>query len=245
MGSIRYIQIKDTMKKTNIKQTSSLCVLALGLALTASAQDAQNAATTSAAAPAAIDPGPGLVGTNYSELSFGYQKQEGSPSFLRDYEFISSGNVYREGQWGADAIFTYDYVDGSAFGFDDRRDEAQLGLTGFMLESWGKPFLTAEAGAAWQRAGDISRRSYIYTGIAGVEFEVLRDLALSPFIEYQAEPYLYNHGLPAVNLYDHLFDYGVKATYRFTRSWNASVSADLDQHSDRDWGLRGGVSYHF
>jgi hypothetical protein len=238
------------MKKTNIKQTSLLGVIALGLVLTASAQEVQNTTVTPAASnaptePVAIDPGPGLVGTNYSELGFGYQKQEGAPSVLRDYEFISNGNVYRQGMWGADANFTYDYLNGSAYGFSDRREEAQLGLTGFMLESWGKPFLTVDAGYAWQRAADVSRKSFAYTGIAGIEFQVLRDLALSPFVEYQAEPHLYNHEVPAANFDNHLFDYGVKATYRIDRSWNVSLSADLDQHSDRDWGLRAGATYHF
>ncbi len=238
------------MKKTKIIQTSLLTVLALGLVLSASAQEGQNTTITPSpsnapAGPMAIDPGPGLVGANYSELSFGYQKQEGTPSFLRDYEFISNGNIYRQSVWGADANFTYDYLDGSADGFNDRREEAQLGLTGFMMGSWGKPFLTADAGYAWQRAADVSRKSFAYTGIAGVEFQVLRDLALSPFLEYQAEPHLYNHEAPFANLESHVFEYGVKATYRLSRAWNASLSADLDQHSDRDWGLREGVSYHF
>jgi hypothetical protein len=40
-------------------------------------------------------------------------------------------------------------------------------------------------------------------------------------------------------------EYGVKATYRITRTWNASVTADLDQHSGSDWGLGAGLSYHF
>jgi hypothetical protein len=231
-------------KKTNPLKTSLLSALALGLALSASAQETQSSTATSTE-PLAVDTGPGLVGTNYTELSFGYDKQQGAPSVLRDYELVSNGSAYRQGLWGVDANFTYDYVDGSAYGFDDRRDEAQLGLTGFMLESWGKPFVTADAGFAWQRAGDVSRKSFAYTGIAGVEFEVLRLLALTPFIEYQAEPHLYNHGLPTDNMYNHLFDYGVKATYRISRNWNASLGASLDQHSVRDWGLRGGVSYHF
>jgi hypothetical protein len=232
------------MKKTNIKQTSLMSVLALGLSLSASAQSVQNAPAAQNDA-AAVDPGPGLVGVNYSELSFGYQKQEGAPSALRDYEFLSNGNIYKNGDMGADANFTYDYLDGSANGFSDHRDLAQLGLTGFLMETWGRPFLTADAGMAWEHVADVSRKSFAYTGIGGIEFQVLRNLALTPFIEYQAEPHLYNHGLPWANFPDHLVDYGVKATLRLTHSWDVSLSADLDQHSDRDWGLRGGVSYRF
>jgi hypothetical protein len=232
------------MKKINTTQTSLVSVLALGLAISASAQSMQNSPANPPDS-AAVDSGPGLVGTNYSELSFGYQRQEGSPSDLRDYEFVTNGNVYKNGSVGADANFTFDYVDGAAYGFSDHRDEAQFGLTGFLQETWGKPFITGDAGMAWERAADASRKSFAYTGIGGVEFQVLRNLALTPFIEYQAEPHLYNHGLPWANLEDHLVDYGVKATYSFTQNWNASLSADLDQHSEKDWGLRGGVSYRF
>jgi hypothetical protein len=234
------------MKKTNLIQTSLAAALALGLAISATAQTMQApAASASDPTTATVSPGPGLVGTNYSELSFGYQRQEGSPSDLRDYEFVSNGNVYRNGTVGADANFTYDYLDGSAYGFSDHRDVAQLGLTGFLQETWGKPFITGDAGMAWERAADVSRKSFAYSGIGGVEFEVLRNLALTPFIEYQAEPHLYNHELPWANLEDHLIDYGVKATLSLTQSWNTSLTADLDQHSEKDWGLRGGVSYRW
>jgi len=232
------------MKKTTITQTSLICVLALGLVISASAQAVQ----TSPAAPpdpAAVDSGPGLVGTNYAELGFGYQRQEGSPSGLHDFGFLSNANVYRDGQLGADVNFAYDYLEGAANGYSDRRAEAQFGLTGFLLETWGRPFLTADAGMAWERAADASRKSIAYTGIGGIEFQVLRNLALAPFIEYQAEPHLYNHGLPWANFPDHLLDYGVKATYRITQSWNVSLTADLDQHSASDWGLRAGLSYRF
>jgi opacity protein-like surface antigen len=234
------------MKKITIIQTSLASVLALGMAISASAQ-AMRAPAAGTPEPDAtqVAAGPGLVGTNYSELSFGYQRQEGSPSDLRDYELLSNGNVYRNSTVGADANFTYDYLDGSANGYSDHRDEAQLGMTGFLQETWGKPFITADAGMAWERAADVSRKSFAYTGIGGVEFQVLGNLALTPFIEYQAEPHLYNHGLPFANFPDHLLDYGVKATYRINQSWNASATADLDQHSASDWGLRGGLSYRF
>jgi hypothetical protein len=221
-----------------------MSVLALGMALSASAQSVQNG-PVSASESAVVDSGPGLVGTNYSQLSFGYQKQEGEPSDLRDYQLLSNGAVYKNGEMGVDANFMADHIAGSADGFSDRRDMAQMGLTGFLMEPWGKPFITCDAGMAWQRAADVSRKSYAYTGIGGIEFQVMRNLALSPFVEYQAEPHLYNHEELLANFPDHMLDYGVNADLRIDRSWNASVGADLDQHSDRDWGLRGGVSYHF
>jgi hypothetical protein len=230
------------MKKTNILNTSILSVLALGLTLSASAQT-QGAATTQTAASA--DPGPGLVGTNYAEVDLSYQKQGGAPEFTNDYQFVSNTAFFKQSTYGVDANFTYDYLRGSSSGFTDHRDEALFGLTGYTLLNWGKPFVTADAGYAWQHAGGVSRKGFAYDLTAGVEFQVLKDLELTPFIEYSAEPHLYNHEAKAANFPDHLFDYGVKATYRINKEWKASLSADLDQRSIKDWGLRAGVSYSF
>jgi opacity protein-like surface antigen len=232
------------MKKTNTVKPALLAVLALGLTVPVFAQSAPNT-ENAPANTAAIDPGPGLVGINYSELSFGYQRNDGAPKDLRDYEFVSNENFLKEGPLGLDANFTYDYLAGAANGFSDRRNEAQVGATGFLMEAWGKPFVTADGGFAWQDAGGVSRKGFAYTLTGGVEFQVLKNLALTPFIEYQAEPSLYNHGLPLTDYPDHVLDYGIKATYRITHQWSASLSADLDQYNRNDFGLRGGVSYRF
>jgi hypothetical protein len=225
----------------NIKKTSILSVLILGAAISASAQSEPVTNT----APAAIDPGPGLIGTNYTELGFGYQNKTGLPGSLRDYDFTSNAAVFREGIWGADANFKYDFTDAGGAGFSDRRNEALFGLTGFMTQSWGKPFVTADAGYAWQRAGGVSGRSFAYQLSGGVEFEVLRNLALSPFIEYDTEPRLHN-SVPAVaNFPDHVVEYGVRATYRLARNWSLTGSASVDQYSGSDLGVRAGVAYRF
>jgi opacity protein-like surface antigen len=229
------------MKTTNIKTTCLLSVLMLGAAVSASAQTSLTATPD----PVTIDPGPGLVGTDYTELSFGYQKQSGTPSDLRDYEFISNGASYRQGIWGADANFKYDFTQAGAAGFDDRRNEAQFGATGYMTQSWGKPFLTGDLGMAWEHVGGTSRKSVAYTVDAGVQFEVLKNLVVSPYIEYDGEPHLYNHAPAVANFPDHVIDLGVKATYRITRHWNASLGASVDQYSGEDLGARAGVSYRF
>jgi hypothetical protein len=225
------------MKKINIKTPVMLSALALGLSMPAFSQTAP--------AAQAVDPGPGLLGNNYSEVSFGYQRDEDAPKSLRDYEFVSNGSILKQDNYGLDGNFTYDHLSAASSGFSDRRDELELGLTGFLQQTWGKPFVSVDGGFAWQQAGGVSRKSWAYTTAAGVQFQVLKDLALSPFIEYQSEPHLYNRGLPLTDLPDHETYYGVKATYRITQQWSASLSADLDQHSARDFGLRGGVSYRF
>jgi hypothetical protein len=229
------------MNLQNLRKTYILSVLALGAALSASTQTE----TTESAAPLVSAPGPGLVGTNYSELSFGYQNQGGSPGELRDYEFLSNAAVYREGIWGGDANFQYDHLNGGGDGYSNRRDRGMFGLTGYMNQTWGKPFVTADAGYAWQRAGNISERSFAYELQAGVEFRVLPAVSVSPFLEYDAEPRLHNLVPAVANFPDHVVDYGVKATYRLTREWSLSATALMDQYSGRDFGVRAGVDYRF
>jgi opacity protein-like surface antigen len=235
------------MKKTNIKQTCMLTALALGLTLSASAQSMQNTSSASGTPPEQTPsaPGPGLIGTNYVELSYGYQKQQNEPSGLRNIELVSNGAVLKQDNWGLDGNFTYDHYYGDANDFSDRRDEIEMGPTAFLTEFWGKPFVTADAGFAWQHAAGVSRKSYAYTVTGGVEFQVANNLVLTPYIEYQGEPHLANHELPIADLPNFVLSYGVKATYRFTRNWSASVGIDQDDHSGRDFGFRGGVSYHF
>jgi opacity protein-like surface antigen len=235
------------MKKINIKQTCMMTALTLGLTLSASAQTMQNTSSTSDASPGQTPsaPGPGLIGTSYVELSYGYQKQENEPTSLRDFELVSNGAVQKVNNWGLDGNFTYDHAYGYANNFSDRRDEIEVGPTAFLTEFWGKPFVTADAGFAWQHAAGVSRKSYAYTVTGGVEFQVANNWVLTPYIEYQGEPHLANHSLPIANLPNFVLSYGVKATYRFTANWDASVGIDQDDHGGRDLGLRGGVSYHF
>jgi hypothetical protein len=236
-----YIQNPDTMKKITTKKTYLLAVLALGLTASASAQTMQG----SSGAPPAVDPGPGLVGTNYTELSYGYQHEESSPGALHDWRFVSNGAGYNQGIWGLDGNFTYDYLYGHGDGYSDHRNEALFGVTNYLLESWGKPFVTTDLGYAWERAAGVARKSFAYTFTGGVEFRVMQDLAISPYLSYEGEPHLYNHGLPAADFPNYLWEYGVKATYRLTRHWNASLGLDLDSQSGSDVGGRASVSYRF
>jgi hypothetical protein len=232
------------MKNLHIRKLTVLSVLALGAPLFASAQAVQNSPAP-ATDPVVTDTGPGLVGTNYAELSYGYQSQKNAPTALHDYEFVSNESVYRQGILGADANFVYNHEDGDGAGFRDRLDTLEFGGTGYLTQVWGKPFVTGDFGWGWERAADVSRKGFVYNLDAGVEFAVLRDLAVSPFIGYDAMPHFYNHERPYADFPDHTVDYGVKATYRFTRQWSASATATLDQYSSRDWGLKAGVSYHF
>ncbi len=218
-----------------------MSVFAFGLAASAYAQSAPGASD----APPSADPGPGLVGSSYSGVSYGYQEQEGAPYALHDCEFVANGSALRTGDWGLDGNLTYDYLFGEANGLFDHVNNTEVGLTNFVTRSWGRPFATTDAGYAWERDGDVSRRSFAYNLTGGVEFDVLRCFALAPYVDYQAEPHLYNHEIPTASLPDHVTYYGVMATLPLAGKWKASLGLDTDQYSRDDVGYRAGVSYAF
>lgn len=226
------------MKKTTTEKTLIAAALALGLAVSASAQQAQSA-------PPAQDAGSGLIGTSYSEFSVGYQKQEAMPDVLHDYNLFVNGALLKEGSMGLDANFSYDYASASALGFHDYRNDFLVGATGYLAESWGKPFITADAGLVTQQTAGTTSNALGYTFTGGVEVPIVHDLFLTPFVSYIGDPHLQDHDPVNALLPNYTWYYGIKATYRISREWSASLSAQLDQHSSNDFGFRAGVSYNF
>ncbi len=218
-----------------------LAALTLGLALTASAQSVQS---TPPDAPESA-PNGGLLGNNYTDFSFGYLKQTAMPGVLHAYDLVVNQTVAKEGVFGFDGNLSYEYLTGGALGYHDYRNTLMLGATAFAAESWGKLFLTGDAGWANQQTSDITANSLAYAFTAGVEVPVARRLTLTPFIEYQGEPHLQDHDTATANLPNYLWDYGVKATYAITREWSASLTAQLDQRSSSDLGFKAGFNYRF
>jgi hypothetical protein len=252
-SSFELIQKPNTMRKQKLIETTHIIALAMALPFSALAQSTTDSSGAAANMPAsqAVAAAPetlptyGLLGDSYSGVNFGYLKNSGSPAEYRDYGFVSNTNLQKEDDWGIDGGFNYDYLTGDSQGFHDYRNEFEFGATGFLSDSWGRPFLGVGAGWAWQHAGGISHSSFAYSSEAGVEFQVLRRLVLSPYIEYQAEPRLHNNLAPAVNFPNRLWNFGVMATYRLTSRVSASAGIDVDQYNARDLGYRAGLAYHF
>jgi hypothetical protein len=230
-----------------IGRTHLLAALALGLAVSASAQSLQSPSSPPApAASAPLQSASGLLGGTYGQFQLGYEKEDGGiPGVLHDYDFLYNQALFKSGDLGTDINLNYDYLTGHAFGAHDYRNEATAGFTEYLLQAWGDPFVTGNFGEAWQRADNVGRKSFAYSFTGGVEFPIVKDLALTPFVEYQAEPQLYNHELPYAFMPDHDWYTGVKATYRLTPQWSVSVTADMDQYSSQDLGFFGGLTMHF
>jgi hypothetical protein len=240
-GLPAFNQKPDTMKKIKTEKTLLVAALALGLTISASAQSGPSSPQ---GAPAQ-GPDGGLVGNSYTEFSLGYDKQNSTPGLLHDYNFIYNESVVKDAAFGIDGNFSYDYLTGGALGYHDYRNELLLGATAYAVESWGRPFITADAGWVTQQTADLTSNAFAYSLTSGIEFPVIKDLFLTPFVSYDGEPRLRDHEPSIATLTNFQWEYGVKATYRITREWSASLTAELDQHSSKDLGLRAGLTYHF
>ncbi len=214
--------------KTTIKtQLFLTAVLALGLAASAAAQDATVTTPDQAVSPTT---NYGLLGTTYAGAEFGYTHHvESAPSVLHRYGFIYNTPLPE----GVDFNFNYDYTTGSAFGVKSHQQGVGLGLTGYRPQSWGKPFLQGDIGWIWQKAGKARSDSFAYTLKTGVEFQLLPALVVTPYVSY--------NGAKHLGVYE--WNYGAKATYRFTKQWSGAFGVQLDEQHNVEYAL--GVNFHY
>ena len=226
------------MKKIKIESTLRTAAFLAAVNVCAWAQPASSA-------PPAEEPSYGMLGGSYFEFDAGYQSNANAPGVLHDYGFTSNTNIEKGSWWGIDGNFTYDYLTGGAYGLHDYRNTPEFGVTTYMAQSWGRPFVSGDFGWAWERDGGESHNSYAYAGTTGIEFQVLRPLVLTPFVEYQAEPNMHISSAFAGDLPNHLWDTGLKGTYRFTSQLSASLTVEMDQYKASDLGYRAGVAFHF
>jgi hypothetical protein len=229
-----------------MKQNSKIKLILLsafalcGAAISASAQDAMKSPQPT---NQSLDSGYGLLGTNYYGADFGYVNHtSSSPSIYHDYDAELNQNVHQQGILGVDATVSYDYLKGT--GANDlwtRRQQVALGLTGYVIQPWGKPFVSVGTGWDWDRSGGRYSNSYMYNFATGVEFQILRPLVFTPFVSYEATPRLDTNPATALNRFE--ANYGGKFTYRLDHNWGVSLGASADR--DRDLTYKAGVQFHY
>ena len=225
-----------TNKKTNLKLLVVTLATTFGLAASAAAQSANVAVPVPTTAPAGDQ---GLLGSAYTGLSGNYFKLNGevagvTPSVARGFTFDYNQPLTD----GLDLTVNYDWTRARAFAFKTTEQQVGVVTTGFLRESWGKPYLSA--GLDW----DHRRGNFAITGNSlgllagtGVEFQVAPAFAVTPFVNFVRETHFNQNEV----------DYGAKATYRFDHNWSVTAKAeyhDISHSSDRmEYAL--GVNYHF
>ena len=217
--------------KNPIKKSLLLsCMLAGGLSLPAGAQPASPFSPSVAPAYPA-NGNYGLLGTTYAGADFGYtHKVEGSGGIGRRYGFVYNQPLPE----GVDFNFNYDYFRNSEGRRDIRAHALALGLTGYLPQSWGKPFLNGDVGWAWKKTGGGSRdNAFFYKIKVGVELQLAPALVLTPYAYFKEAP----------DFSERAWHYGASSTYRFNPRWSGSLGAEMDEKHNIEYVL--GVKYHY
>jgi hypothetical protein len=202
----------------NKKITIKTSLLAAGLILGLAAPGVAQTTGGSSSAPAA-DLGKGLLGQSYASFGFSYTDAHKKPFDLQGLDFqynqpLNTGfdfNLALADEWSTRFAGTRNHEE-SAF----------ANAIAFMPDlSWGRPFVGVGAGWIWEKHANVKDDSIAGDLTAGVEFQVTKELSLTPFGTYVATT------SSQINL-DNRWVYGVKANYWITRQWalNAQVSRD-------------------
>lgn len=212
-----------SMKTNNSLRTIILSFALLGLTLGLRAQDATIPAPTSATY--------GLIGESYTGITFGYTHHvDGPPRALRTFGFI----VNRPIEVNLDGAFKYDYTGSSLLGQHNHAHRiAASAMYYWPNKGSAKPFVDADAGWIFQKFGGVSDNAFTYLVGVGVEFQVLTQLVVTPFVNYQ--------DIPAMN--SRAWGYGAKATYRLAKEWSTSLRVRLDEDHNVEYQV--GVNRHF
>lgn len=216
------------MKQHNLLKNLLLsAVAALGLAATAQAGglDTEPLQSTTAV-------GQGLLGQQYASLTYSYIDLDEVSVHADDYTF----GLNQPLSTGLDAVFSYDYLrTGSFAGSKLSQHAIMAGLRAFgNSHAWGKPYVEAGAGYAWQRFAGSRDNSFVWGVGAGVEFQLAPAFTVTPSIEYADAPDLAGNGT---------WTFGVKANYWIDSQW--SVTGGIDRDDDQNNSFTIGTNFRF
>lgn len=221
------------MKQKITMKLTLLFIAALGLALTASAQDADSSATAPpATAASATGLGHGLLGQNYAGFTYTYTDIQHTSLNNQGLGFVYNEPVAS----GLDAMFTYDGARSARFAGTDNLSQLVLGSAVAYLPGYERvrPFVTIGAGWIWTRTWHVSDSSFAGQLGTGVEFLVAPNLSLRPYVDYTY-----------ARVFDarRRWDYGLEANYWLTQHWG--VTATLDRDNQRNMSYTAGVNFRF
>lgn len=165
--------------------------------------------------------GQGLLGQQYAGLTYSYIDLDGTSTHADEYNFSFNQPLNA----GLDGIFSYDYSrSGLLAGSHVSQHELLAGLRAFSNHyAWGKPFVEASAGYAWQRFAGAKDNSFVWGVGIGAEFQVAPAFAVTPTIGYKDAPDLAASGT---------WTYGVKANYWIDSQWSVTGGISRDDNSN-------------
>ena len=205
--------------------------LAAGLSSPAFADDTADPAAAPAPA-AAVDNGHGLLGQNYANLGYHYTDYTDSSLHSDSLDFTLNQGI----RDGLDTMFEYGYTRSSDTGIGRvTQQQADVGARAYTNFQGFKPYVEAGLGWGWQHAPAVEHKSsFIWFGGVGAEFQVAKDLSVTPLVRYSYADRFTSHGE---------WDYGVKANYWVTEKIGLQVSLLRDNTRDLSYGA--GINFRF
>jgi hypothetical protein len=199
-------------KKITMKPLLLAAVAAFGLAISSSAQSA-NAGTPAAGS----DTGRGLLGQTYVGIGYGYTDlHDSSVNFQGlNFQYNQPLNTGFDLNLGFGDSWSSPYS-----GTRIRQQTVSASAIAFVPNlAWGRPFIGVNGGWMWTKTTGARDNSFLYGLDTGVEFQVTKELSLTPMVSYTDAASLH------VN---NKWGYGVKANYWITDQWglNAGVGQD-------------------
>ncbi len=208
-------------QNTTLKYLFLSAAAALALAMSARAGGLPEAIPLESTTPVH----QGLLGQQYANLTYGYINLGNSPVNADNFEFA----VNQPLNTGLDAVFAYDWTQNGLFaGSRLNTQGVTAGLRAFSnAYTWGKPYVEAGAGFAWQRGTPAGRdNSVLWQATVGAEFQLAPAFTVTPYVQYTDTPTLAgNNG--------GTWKYGAKANYWIDSQWavTAGVARDDNQNN--------------
>ena len=215
--------------RNHVSTKTLILAAACALGLSSAALAAEDAAPVSAPV---VTIGRGLLGESYSAMSYRYIDLHGTSADAHAFDFTLNQNVSE----GFDVLLDYTYKNSEALaGGHANQRMFDLGVRAFTNTRGFKPYVEAGLGWQWAKAplGYRANSPAYFLG-TGVEFQMARDLALTPFVRYTDAT---KHGI------GHEVDCGIKANYWLGEHVGIMTSISRDNSRDMRYGL--GLTFRY
>ena len=175
--------------------------------------------------------GQGLLGQQYASLTYSYIDLD-APVHADNFSFGFNQPL----NTGLDAVFSYDWTQTGLLAGDRLNQQSvTAGLRAFSNAfAWGKPYVEAGGGYAWQRGYGTSDNSFVWSVAVGAELQLAPAVTVTPFVRYADAPDLAGSGV---------FNFGVKANYWVDSQW--AVMAGVERDDDQNTSFTIGTNFRF
>jgi hypothetical protein len=217
MGCGGQHQTKNTMNKNKLlKSLAIAATLALGFGASVRGDD-----SVIANPPTTADGGPGLLGQQFSTLSYSYINFDDSSVHADNYTFEVNNPLSS----GLDGVFAYDYTRSEVVAGSRLKQHAlTAALRAFSASySWGKPYVEAGVGHLWNRFGGTRDNAFLWEVAAGAELRVGSRAVVTPYVQYADVPELSDEGT---------FNFGVKGSYWVDSRWAVTAGFEVDDEQN-------------